>query len=187
MNTFAQSMTGFWLGFFSTLCCDHLYCYCWAFYFFVMNVWNILYRQTYVFMYEWAYLHVNQHIYTKARVFLCWKCLPSWSIYTHGRKLNAKIKFNVKSARQPINLAYILLSFLDRQNSSFPFFFKIKHQETTYTVRFFFPPSLYYRNEFCKCSILKTPVKAIKTCRCSALFRGWSFEESLTKICMPFS
>jgi len=48
------------------------------------------------------------------------------------------MKLNVKSARQPINLAYILLSFLDKQNSSFPFFCKIKQQETTYTVRFFF-------------------------------------------------
>lgn len=68
-----------------------------------------------LFACESTYLYTN-------KFFLSWKCLPSWSIYAHGRKLNVKIKLNVKSARQPINLAYILLSFLDRQNSSFLFF-----------------------------------------------------------------
>lgn len=116
-------------------------------------------KHTYSCMNEPICMRIN--IFIHKQVFLSWKCLPSWSIYAHGRKLNVKIKLNVKSARQPINLAYILLSFLDRHNSSFPFFFKIKHQETTYTVRFFFSPSPYHRNEFCKCS--KLQLKSLKT------------------------
>lgn len=82
------------------------------------------------------------------------------------QKTECKNKIQCKIC-QADNKSGLYTSFLSsRQNSSFPFFFKIKQQETTYTVRFFPlpfhpPPTTEMNSASAQCTEFQ--VKPLKT------------------------